>query len=51
VVRGEVEPVEGEREVADFGMVELLDAGVVEADVVRGPAGAELVALGGELAD
>jgi len=31
--------------------VEVLDAGVVEADVVGSPAGAELGALGGELAD
>src|ERR1700722_9612023 len=32
-------------------MVQVFDGGVVEADVVRGPADAELVALGGELAD
>jgi hypothetical protein len=51
VVRGEVEPVEGEGEIADDGMVELLDAGVVEADAVRGPAGAERLALGCELVD
>jgi hypothetical protein len=31
--------------------VELLDGGVVEADVVLGPAGAELLALGCELTD
>jgi hypothetical protein len=31
--------------------MEFLDAGVVEADVVGCPAGAELVALGGEFAD
>jgi hypothetical protein len=41
----------GEGDVADGGVVELLDAGVVEADVVGGPAGAEFGALGGELAD
>src|SRR4051812_16763956 len=50
-VGSEVEPVVGQVEVADDGMVELLDAGVVEADVVRGPAGAERLALCGELAD
>jgi hypothetical protein len=50
-VRGEVESVVAEGELADFGMVEVLDAGVVEADVVRGPAGPELVALGCEFAD
>jgi hypothetical protein len=38
-------------EVADDGMVEVLDAGVVEADVVRGPAGSEGLALRRELAD
>jgi hypothetical protein len=38
-------------ELADDGMVEVLDARVVEADVVRGPAGAERLALGCELAD
>ena len=32
-------------------MVEALGAGVVEANVVLGPAGAERLALGGELAD
>jgi hypothetical protein len=32
-------------------MVELLDAGAVEANVVGGPAGAERLALRGELAD
>ena len=37
----EDEPVVGQVEVADDGMVVVLDAGVVEADVVRGPAGAE----------
>jgi hypothetical protein len=32
-------------------VVEVLDAGIVEADVVGGPAGTELGTLGGELAD
>ena len=41
----------GEGEVADDGVVVALVAGLVGADVVRGPAGAEGVALGGELAD
>ena len=50
-VRGEVQPVEAQAELANDGMVEVLDAGVVEADVVRGPAGAERLALGCELAD
>ena len=50
-VGGEVQPVVGQVEVADDGMVEVLDAGVVEADVVRGPAGAERLALCCELAD
>src|SRR5438876_1145167 len=40
VVCREVKPVEAQAELADNGMVEVLDAGVVEADVVRGPAGA-----------
>src|SRR2546429_5035560 len=51
VVCGEVEPVVAEGEIADVWMVEVLDAGVVEADVVRCPAGAERLALGCELAD
>jgi hypothetical protein len=50
-VRDEIEPVVAEGELADGGMVEVLDAGVVEADVVGGPAGAERVALGCEFAD
>jgi hypothetical protein len=37
-VGGEVEPVVCQVEVADDGMAEVLDAGVVKADVVRGPA-------------
>jgi hypothetical protein len=51
VVGGEVQSVEGQAELADNGMVEMFDAGVVEADVVRGPAGAERFAVGGEFAD
>ena len=50
-VRGEVEPVVAQVELANVGMVEVLDAGVVEADVVRGPAGAERLASCCELAD
>jgi hypothetical protein len=38
-------------DVADDGVVGVLDAGVMEADVVGGPAGTELGALGGELID
>jgi hypothetical protein len=51
VVCGEVQPVEGQAELADHGMVEVLDAGVVEAHVVRGPAGAEHLAVCCQLAD
>jgi hypothetical protein len=40
-----------ELEVADLGVVEVLDAADVEADVVAGPVLAELVAASGELAD
>jgi hypothetical protein len=40
-----------EVEVADDRMVNPLGAGAVEAHVVRGPAGAELVAGGRELPD
>ena len=43
--------VEREDERADDGMVEALVAVVVEAHVVGGPAAAELVAEGGELAE
>src|SRR6478672_2422388 len=50
-VGGEVQPVEAQAELADDLMVEALGAGVVEANVVLGPAGAERLALGGELAD
>ena len=50
-VGGEVQALEVEAEVADDGVVEALDAGDVEADVVRGPVGAEHLALRRELAD
>jgi hypothetical protein len=50
-VGDEVEPVVGEVEVADDEMVEVLDAGVVEPDLVCGPPGAERPALRCELAD
>src|SRR6266536_320998 len=51
VVGGEVQPVVAQAELADDGMVEVLDAGVVEAHVVRGPAAAERLASCCELAD
>ncbi len=51
VVCGEVQPVEAEVQFADGGVVKLLDACAVEADVVCGPEDAELVALGSELTD
>ena len=51
VVGGDVQAVEAEAELADDGMMEVLDRGGVEAHVVCGPLGAERVALGGELAD
>ena len=50
-VGGEIQGFEGEGEVADDGMVEALGAGAVEADIVRGPPGAEVLAAGGQLAD
>ena len=50
-VGGEVEHLVGEGEVADDGVVEALGAGPVGADVVRGPAGAEVLAAGREFAD
>ncbi len=43
--------LEREGDVADDGVVEAFGAVVVEADVVGGPAVAELVAAGGELTD
>jgi hypothetical protein len=51
VVGGDVQAVEAEAELADDGMMEVLDAGGVEADIVGGPVGAEGLALGRELAD
>ena len=45
------EGFEVEGEVADDGVMEPFGAGAVELDVVRGPADAELVAAGRELAD
>src|SRR4051812_8527098 len=51
VVGGEVETVEAQSELADDRMVKVLDASVVEADVVRGPADAERFAVCRELAD
>ena len=50
-VAGELQRLVGEREVADDAVVEVLGAGGVPADVVRGPQGAEPVAAGGQLAD
>jgi pimeloyl-ACP methyl ester carboxylesterase len=50
-VGGEVEGLEGEREVADDRMVQPLDASAVEADVVGGPPEAEVLVAGGQLAD
>jgi hypothetical protein len=47
----ELDAVVGEADVADDGVVEVLAAGVVEADIVGCPPGAELCAPGGELAD
>ena len=51
VVGGEVEPVEAQAELADDGVAEVLDGRGVEAHVVRGPVGAERLALRRELAD
>src|SRR6266508_4470820 len=51
VVCSEVEPVVAQAELANHGMVEALDARVVETHVVRGPAGAKQLAVGCELAD
>src|SRR6185437_17077392 len=51
LVGGQVEGLVGERELADDGVVEPLGAAAVEADVVRGPPGAEVLAAGGQLAD
>jgi hypothetical protein len=51
VVCSEVQPVVAQAELADRGMVELLDTGVVEAHVVRGPTRPERLAVCCELAD
>jgi hypothetical protein len=51
VVGGDVQAIEVQAELADDGVVEVLDRGRVEADVVCGPVGAERLALGRELAD
>src|SRR3712207_2492395 len=48
-IGGDFHAVVGEGEVADDGVVQVLGPGVVDADVVRRPARAELRALGGEL--
>ena len=48
---GHLETFVGEGELADDGVVEPFGAGAVVADVVAAPAGAEVVAAGGELAD
>ena len=45
------EGLEGQVEVPDDGVVKELDAAAVDADVVRRPAAAELLATGGELPD
>jgi len=50
VVGGDVEAVEAEAELADGGVVEVLDGGGVEAHIVCGPVGAERFAPGRELA-
>lgn len=47
----EFQALEGERELADNFMVEALGAGAVVADVVGAPAGAELLAAGGQFTD
>ncbi len=45
------EAVEVEVKVADDAVVQVLEGGVVEADVVRGPADAEVLRASGKLAD
>lgn len=50
-IGGQGNGFEGKADLADGGMAEVLDAGVVEADVVRCPQGAELLASGSEFAD
>jgi hypothetical protein len=51
VIRGEVQPVVAQAELTGDRMVEVLDAGVVEAHVVRSPTGTERLAVCCELAD
>jgi hypothetical protein len=41
--------IEAQDEVADDGVMEALDPGVAEADVMRGPPGAERLAAGQQL--
>src|SRR3954451_10127160 len=48
---GQVQGVVDQLEGADGGVAELFGPGVVDAHVVRGPAGAELLADGGQLPD
>src|SRR3954447_15322821 len=48
--RLERQRLEGQVEVADDRVVQLLDAVVVDADVVSGPADPEVLAAGGKLA-
>src|SRR6476619_651288 len=50
-VGGELHRLEVKLEVTDDRVVQLLEAGAVEPDVVGGPAGAEDLTAGGELAD
>src|SRR5829696_4300891 len=50
-IGGELHHLEGEGEIADDGVVEALGAGLVQTHVVGRPAGAELLAARGELAD
>src|SRR3954453_20874210 len=49
--RLERQRLEGEGEIADDRVVQLLDAVVVDADVVGGPADAEVLRRSGQLAD
>jgi hypothetical protein len=51
VVGGDVHAVEAQAELTDDGVVEELDGGRMEANIVDRPVGAERLALGRELAD
>src|SRR5947209_5315291 len=51
MVGGDVQAVEAEAEIADDGVVEVLEGGRVKANVVGRPVGAERVASGREFAD